>query len=117
MGLQTKITYLKKDFPEAYIKLEIIKWVSVEDEVYTETELGSVLSWEKNCKAEAIFFIYADEIARKNRVNPLRQIVVPFSFDPNDNTNIFVSAYNALEEIPEYSDGIGIYDNEMNVVN
>lgn len=111
MGLQTKFEYLKKEFPVAYVKIEVLKWQSVEDEIYTKNGSSDLnMSWKKNPKCTAIFFIYADKKARDNRVNPISQISVTFSYKPEHNMSIFVAAYNALKELPEFIDGIDIFE-------
>lgn len=112
MGLQTNFNFLKRDFKNAYVKLEVVKWLAVEDEIQEDINGEIHFKWDKKPMAEAIFFIYGDKLARDNRVNPLSQISVRFDFDPSLGLNIFNCAYNELKEIPEFAEGLDIYDDE-----
>ena len=113
MGYISKIEHLKKDFPNAYFKLEIIKWKAYEDEVYVDTELGQELTWEKQTVCEAVFFIYGDQVARNNRVSPLTQVAIPFKFDVHSKLNILQQAYKGLAAIPDFKGGVDVFYDKL----
>ena len=113
MGYIKKIEHLKNEFPDAYFKLEVVKWRTFEDEVYKNTNEGTLLTWERKTACEAIFFIYGNQEARINRVAPLNQVAIPFEFDMHSKLNILQQAYKALSKMEEFSGGTAIFEDKL----
>lgn len=108
MAYQKKFTKWEKEFPDAYFQINTIIWKNIDDEVYTEIDDKTVLTWEKQEICEALVGIYQDANSRFNRVAALDILRIQFKYDINSNRNLIQQAYDKLKTIPEFKDGIDI---------
>ena len=109
MAYQTKIEKYQKEFPEAYFVISNILWRSTDDEVYKNIDESSEkVEYVKVEQSSAIVDVYADRIARENRVSPIHSVKIPFEYDKDSDLNIIQQAYGALKEIEEFKDGIDV---------
>lgn len=91
---------------EAYLRIAVITTANTDYE-YLEPVLDSndvMVCWTTRLENKVNVFVYADELARKNRVIPVNWFEYTFKLDLKSKLNIYEQAYNRLSEI--YPEGI-----------
>lgn len=97
----------KSVLEEAYLRISVITTAHTDYE-YLEPMVDSpdlITMWTTRFDNRANVFVYGDEIARNNRVNPVNWFDFVFKFDLQVTDNIYTQAYHKLKEIyPESED-------------
>jgi hypothetical protein len=94
-------------FPEAYVRVQSISVANVDYE-YLEPIPDSddlITKWITKVEASSTLYVYADAIARNNRVTPVHWFSVEFSYDKSIWENVFEQVYKRVKTIyPEAED-------------
>ena len=97
----------KSILEEAYLRVAVVTTANTDYE-YLEPMLDSndlITMWTTRLENKANVFVYGDEIARKNRVNPVNWFEFIFDLDLKSDLNSYEQAYKKLKEIyPESED-------------
>lgn len=96
---------------EAYLKVQRIQ-CSLADYEFFETvndpnrpDVDQELKWIKREENFATIYVYADKLARDNRVPPMHWFPINFHYDLSVYENVYEQVYNQLEE--KYPDSEG----------
>ena len=103
MALKIKSFELPNGFilDEAYLKVHVVKSCKVDYEkleVIPDSD-DLLTTWISRLESSAMVYIYADQIARKNQVQPMEWFEYNFDYDITGVKNIFEQAYSKLKEL------------------
>lgn len=110
MALKVKNLELpdKSILDEAYLRIQNIHTSNVDYEFLKPSDIEGFeleTSWKNRIETKVTVFVWADEIARKNRVPALHWFIFEMDYDLSEWTNIYEQAYYKLKEIyPEGED-------------
>lgn len=110
MALKCK-NYTKQDgtiFEDAYIRINKVRSDMVDYEFFENVddpknpEIAQRLTYKTKCESVATAYVYGDEIARQNRVQPVDWFSFMFDYDVHSDKNIYEQAYEQLETIERF---------------
>lgn len=110
MAIQTYIvTPTHEILPDAYLKIQKITTSNTDYEYFEsvndESDISEKLSWCTKITSDAVIYIWADEIARKNRAAVKHWFIFTFDYDLQIEKNIYQQCYEALSKnFNEYKD-------------
>lgn len=100
------------EYPEAYIRVQKINTTNAEYEHLKsannpeEPNIYQIVDWEKRIETSVTAFVWADELARKNRAQVIDWFSFEFEYDLDDLDNIYQQAYKHIQKI---------FDNTKNI--
>jgi len=93
----------------AYLRVQSIRTENKDYEYFEKVgddpNIDERLSWTTRVETEATVFVWADEVARKNRAYTLNWFKFGFEYNLSEWTNIYEQAYQKLNQI--YPEGEG----------
>ena len=101
---QSNFTHLGIDFPNAIFEVRAIQWQKEDFEEFYMEDGDQKSKWITKAETKAIVAVYANEGARLNRVQPLRQFLMNFDYS-EENGDIIRQAYDALMQHDEFGGG------------
>jgi hypothetical protein len=110
MGLKTKYilkndTGYEQEYPEAYLKVQKVQSANPDYEFFEvvndpeHPDIAERLSWINRLESNATVYVWADEIARKNRANPIHWFSFEFNYDLQSLDNIYQQVYAKLHQL------------------
>jgi hypothetical protein len=96
----------EKSYPEAYFLIKNLIYKLVDDEEMVENAEGNIITLYRTRKVcEVVVYIYGDEKARKNLVEPINHFIFNFTPDFDSQDNLIKQAYNKLKTLEDFSGG------------
>lgn len=105
--------YAKADgtiFENAYIRINKVRSDMVDYEFFEDVdepenpEIAQRLRYRVRCESVATAYVYGDQKARENRVQPTDWFSFMFDFDHECDKNIYEQAYDALQRLDRFKE-------------
>jgi hypothetical protein len=94
---------------DSYLRIHKIRTQMVDYEFFKAVDdvnrpgVAEELDWVIRGETTATAYVWSDQVARKNRVQPIKHFSFEFEFDLESPKNIYQQAYEALKSTPEFS--------------
>ena len=102
MALQTKLELPDGQiFETAYIRIQKIQTANLDYEFFVKSDKEGVeeeLRWITNLENIATVFVWADDVARKNRAHVVHWFTFNFDYELELSDNIYTQAYHRLNQ-------------------
>lgn len=93
---------------DAYLRVQSIKTENRDyeffEKVYDNPDVDEKLSWINRIETEVTVFVWADEVARKNRAYVVNWFKFNIDYNLSEWQNIYEQAYHKLKQI--YPEGV-----------
>lgn len=84
---------------EAYLRVQSFNTVNSDYEYFENEGDNQVIKWKTKLDSKATIFVWASELARKNRATAIHWFQIDLDYKLSEWSNVFEQSYKKLNEI------------------